>query len=624
MKVMNDIIEEKRPTEYGDLMIIRYQKGRLLGKGGFAQCYEVREIDTDKLLAAKLIDKKELAKPRTRQKLLNEVNIHKAMHHTNIVSFKRFFEDTQYAYILLELCPNKTMKELLKKRKRLQEVEAQCYMRQLIEAVKYMHDQSVIHRDLKLGNLFLGKNFEIKIGDFGLAAKLSFSGEKRKTVCGTPNYIAPEVITSKVNGHSFEADIWSIGVIFYTLLIGKPPFETSNMKTTYKKIRDNAYTIPEGCISAEAELLIARILVSNPSQRPSLDSILKDPFMIKLAIPKKLSTGSLIFASEKKLIVGNPIKAIPNTAGTLSIRRLEGIKKTNEIPPINLRADLQHNTAQKPSSSLTGTIRMHIKISQQSKPLIKPLYYTSTNFKAIPNIAIPNTSRTENGQKFNIRKASASATITSRALKTNFEYVEHYKSYIEKYGIGYIVTNGVYGFYYNDLTNILWLEGKKLYGYSNFHSKEENAGMVYFSEAESLSKENLEKKVKILRHFIDSCEKEKLPLAVTSMEEVCMKKIIKTKHGILFRLTNNVAQMIFIDRSQIVLCLKTKTLIYIDKKGTKEIMKISSELMSTGEEKLVRRLKYTLNILAYLKTSKKTLIPNKQQDENNNDILQIL
>jgi serine/threonine protein kinase len=88
-----------------------------------------------------------------------------------------------------------------------------------------MHANKVIHRDLKLGNLFLSAGTAIKIGDFGLATRLAFDGERKRTLCGTPNYIAPEVLDGR-NGHSFEVDVWSIGVIIYTMLIGKPPFET--------------------------------------------------------------------------------------------------------------------------------------------------------------------------------------------------------------------------------------------------------------------------------------------------------------------------------------------------------------------------------------------------------------
>jgi len=102
-----------------------------------------------------------------------------------------------------------------------------------------LHKNKVIHRDLKLGNLFLSDKMELKLADFGLAAKLEFDGEKKKTICGTPNYIAPEILEGK-SGHSYEVDVWSLGVVIYTMLIGKPPFETNDVKTTYRKIRLNS------------------------------------------------------------------------------------------------------------------------------------------------------------------------------------------------------------------------------------------------------------------------------------------------------------------------------------------------------------------------------------------------
>jgi polo-like kinase 1 len=136
------------------------------------------------------------------------------------------------------------MNELLKRRKRLHELEVQCYTVQIINALKYLHSHRIIHRDLKLGNLFLNDKMEIKLGDFGLATKLDFDGEKKRTICGTPNYIAPEVLEGR-NGHSYEVDIWSLGVIIYTLIIGKPPFETTDVKATYRRIKQNHYTFPD-------------------------------------------------------------------------------------------------------------------------------------------------------------------------------------------------------------------------------------------------------------------------------------------------------------------------------------------------------------------------------------------
>lgn len=147
---------------------------------------------------------------------------------------------------------------------------------------------------MKLGNLFLSEKMELKIGDFGLATKLEFDGEKKRTICGTPNYIAPEILDGKT-GHSYEVDVWSLGVILYTLLIGRPPFETPDVKTTYKKIRMNSYSFPDHVpISDPARGLITRILNLDPSRRPSLDDIVAHPFFSNGGtIPKLLPLSTL-------------------------------------------------------------------------------------------------------------------------------------------------------------------------------------------------------------------------------------------------------------------------------------------------------------------------------------------
>jgi len=130
---------------------------------------------------------------------------------------------------------------------------------------------------------------ELKIGDFGLATKLSCHSELKKTVCGTPNYIAPEILEGKL-GYSYAVDIWSVGVILYTLLIGRPPFETSDIKTTYRKIRMNSYSYPEVTpISTQSKQLIEKLLAALPENRPSIDEILNTDFLCNgNQIPKML------------------------------------------------------------------------------------------------------------------------------------------------------------------------------------------------------------------------------------------------------------------------------------------------------------------------------------------------
>jgi polo-like kinase 1 len=128
-----------------------------------------------------------------------------------------------------------------------------------LDALIYLHDIKIIHRDLKLGNLFLTESMSLKLGDFGLASRIEFPGDKRNTICGTPNYIAPEILESK--GHSYEVDTWSFGIIMYTLAFGRPPFESKDVKETYKKIKSVSYSFPENTsVSTPLKGLITAIL----------------------------------------------------------------------------------------------------------------------------------------------------------------------------------------------------------------------------------------------------------------------------------------------------------------------------------------------------------------------------
>ena len=201
-------------------------------------------------------------------------------------------------YILLELCPCQTMLELVKRRGCLSELEAQFYTRQLLLTVQHLQAERVIHRDLKLGNLFLDAALQLKVGDFGLATRLEHAEERKRTICGTPNYIAPEILDNSA-GHSFEVDVWAVGVILFTLLYGAPPFETAAVKTTYCRIRDNDYSFPSPSdsnyrpVTPAAKSLIRRILCTDPLQRPSVACMLSDEFFTQSPVPPCLSPAVL-------------------------------------------------------------------------------------------------------------------------------------------------------------------------------------------------------------------------------------------------------------------------------------------------------------------------------------------
>ncbi|KXN92919.1 Cell cycle serine/threonine-protein kinase CDC5/MSD2 [Leucoagaricus sp. SymC.cos] len=272
----------------------RFQFTRVgfLGEGGFARVFEVEDPRHNRL-ACKVITKTSLKTKKAKTKLWAEIKIHRSLEHPNIVRFHDCFEDGENVYMTLELCPSGSLMDMLRRRRRFTEPEARFFMVQLIGACNYMHTHQVIHRDLKLGNLLLDGNMNIKVADFGLAALIENPGERKKTICGTPNYIAPEVLFDTVNGHSFEVDTWSIGVILYTIIIGRPPFQTKDVKEIYKRIRDNDYEFPiDRKIGTAVKTLIQQILTPDPSLRPTLYEILEHLFFIQGPVPSYIPSSA--------------------------------------------------------------------------------------------------------------------------------------------------------------------------------------------------------------------------------------------------------------------------------------------------------------------------------------------
>ncbi|KAF9261697.1 Pkinase-domain-containing protein [Marasmius fiardii PR-910] len=271
---------------------LQFQRLGFLGEGGFARVYEVKDARGSRV-ACKVVTKTSLKTKKAKTKLYAEIKIHRSLEHPNVVQFQECFEDDENVYMTLELCTSGSLMDLLRRRKRFTEPEARFFLVQLIGACHYMHTHQVIHRDLKLGNLFLDGNMNIKVGDFGLAALIENPGERKKTICGTPNYIAPEVLFDTANGHSFEVDTWSIGVIIYTLVIGRPPFQTKEVKQIYSRIRDNNYEFPpERPISGHAQTLVQSILTPLPQERPSLHQIIEDDFFTRGTFPPSIPVSA--------------------------------------------------------------------------------------------------------------------------------------------------------------------------------------------------------------------------------------------------------------------------------------------------------------------------------------------
>ena len=561
------IIEEKITKLTGETQIRTYYKKRMLGKGGFAKCYEFECASNQKTFAAKVIAKTSLIKDRAKQKLISEIKIHKSTHHQNIVAFEHYFEDYENVYILLELCQNQTLKDLLQRRKRLTEVEVQCYMIQLIKCLKYLHGHRIIHRDLKLGNLFLNDKLELKVGDFGLATKLDYVGERKRSICGTPNYIAPEIIDGK-SGHSYEVDIWSMGVIIYTLLIGKPPFETSDIKSTYRKIKTCNYAFPEGCvISPAAKLLICEILVLNPSKRLTLDQMLTHEFFnLGISIPKLLPLSTLACP--------------PN------------IEYIQQFMP-----DAQENgivNRVKPKHILTGIPKEETQSSSNN------------------NINSNNSIGNKLGENIH----------THIPMKAPDIFVQRWVDYSSKYGLAYLLSNGNTGVYFNDGTKIILNNKTSIFDYIGKKEEEENAIQTYPFQHSAYPKE-LDKKVTLLHHFKNYLEGDNsLPTIksddCSSKENVYIRRWMRTKHAIIFRLSHRVIQVCFLDKTEIFLNVREKTISYSNKQGEKFSYTLNQVLQSNNYE-ITKRFKYTQDVLAHMismNQHKKMLLENMTLNES--------
>ncbi|XP_066241108.1 serine/threonine-protein kinase PLK4 [Saccopteryx leptura] len=268
-----------------------FKVGNLLGKGSFAGVYRAESIHTGLEVAIKMIDKKAMYKVGMVQRVQNEVKIHCQLKHPSILELYNYFEDSNYVYLVLEMCHNGEMNRYLKnRRKPFSENEARHFMHQIITGMLYLHSHGILHRDLTLSNLLLTRNMNIKIADFGLATQLQMPHEKHYTLCGTPNYISPEIATR--SAHGLESDIWSLGCMFYTLLIGRPPFDTDTVKNTLNKVVLADYEMPT-FLSREAKDLIHQLLRRNPEDRLSLSSVLDHPFMSRNYSRKSKNLGTV-------------------------------------------------------------------------------------------------------------------------------------------------------------------------------------------------------------------------------------------------------------------------------------------------------------------------------------------
>jgi len=253
----------------------------LIGRGGSSQVRKGKNKKTGEIVAVKIIEKRQ-NDPEKLIKVKNEIELMQKLNHKNIVCLKDVFEDENddgKIYMVMEFVSGGELFDHIVNRGHYSEHDAALVIRQIIEAVAYLHSNNIAHRDLKPENLLCtGPNNEIiKVADFGLSKEFDDSME---TMCGTPDYVAPEVLRG--NGYTNAVDIWSIGVVTYVMLCGSPPFYGSDDKEVFLKIlqADFKFFSPEwDSISQEAKEFISVLLVLDPYRRPTAVQCLDAPWI---------------------------------------------------------------------------------------------------------------------------------------------------------------------------------------------------------------------------------------------------------------------------------------------------------------------------------------------------------
>lgn len=481
-----------------------------IGEGGFARCYEAIETSSSRKFAIKAIHVEEISRLKAKNKLLNELDIHYKLDHRYIVKLYKVFQDHSFIYMILELCENKTMVELLRSRKYLPEPECRQFLWMILLAIHYLHERNIIHRDLKLSNIFLNLEYDVKIGDFGLATTLDQVGDRKKTICGTPNYIAPEILFDKERGHSFEVDIWSFGVVMYSLLFGRPPFQNNDVRIIYKNIKENHYAFPEHIqVSDSAKELIALILTANPDKRPKLDAIASHSFFKQVLI--KESTHMEILSVKMQF-------------QTMSINSRENSSPNQHT--------YHHNTT---DDKLTPSKEKRISIVELVyRALVQ--YFSS--------------------------KSNISVAVTLPTF-----YIEKWIDYTNKYGIGYRTNTSHIGAYFNDSTSMILNSATSMFEYQYQETSENHKQVIKQQYSLDDYPTTLTKKITILKHF-QSYLMIKNEANTTSIVKIddqtrhskqlghfsdCMVKYAKFGDTFIFRLSNRIIQAAFPDHMMLIM-----------------------------------------------------------------------
>ncbi|KAG6377196.1 hypothetical protein JVT61DRAFT_1249 [Boletus reticuloceps] len=265
-----------------------YQLGDSLGKGAFGQVYRALNWATGETVAVKEIQLSNIPKGELGQ-IMSEIDLLKNLNHPNIVKYKGFVKTREYLYIILEFCENGSLHNICKRFGKFPENLVAVYIRQVLEGLVYLHDQGVIHRDIKGANILTNKDGCVKLADFGVASSTTTGAVSDDAVVGSPYWMAPEVIEQ--SGATTASDIWSVGCVVIELLEGKPPYHFLDpMPALFRIVQDDCPPLPEGASPIVKDFLL-HCFQKDSNLRISAKKLLRHPWMVAAKKQMDLATG---------------------------------------------------------------------------------------------------------------------------------------------------------------------------------------------------------------------------------------------------------------------------------------------------------------------------------------------
>ncbi|XP_047249105.1 MAP/microtubule affinity-regulating kinase 3a isoform X8 [Girardinichthys multiradiatus] len=388
-----------------------YRLLKTIGKGNFAKVKLARHILTGREVAIKIIDKTQL-NPNSLQKLFREVRIMKILNHPNIVKLFEVIETERTLYLVMEYASGGEVFDYLVAHGRMKEKEARAKFRQIVSAVQYCHQKHIVHRDLKAENLLLDADMNIKIADFGFSNEFTL-GNKLDTFCGSPPYAAPELFQGKKYDGP-EVDVWSLGVILYTLVSGSLPFDGQNLKELRERVLRGKYRIPF-YMSTDCENLLKRFLVLSPAKRGTLEvredadnQIMKDRWInagYEEDELKPYTEPELDITDQKRIDVmvgmGYNLEEIQDSLTKMKYDEITATylllgRKASELEPSDSASSSNLSLAKpRPNSELNGQSPSHLKVQRSVSSNHKQRRYSEQVGQNVPpGMAHPKRSQT--------------------------------------------------------------------------------------------------------------------------------------------------------------------------------------------------------------------------------------